>query len=47
MSPEVVQLAHKLAEGARAKVDAEEKRIDALIAGRKAAEAQQQFHPVK
>jgi hypothetical protein len=37
---DLVQLARKLAEGARAKVDEEEKRIDAIIAARKAADAQ-------
>lgn len=45
MSPDLVQLARKLAEGARSKVDEEEKRIDAIIAARKAAEVQQQSHP--
>jgi hypothetical protein len=47
MSPDLVQLARKLAEGARAKVDEEEKRIDAIIAARKAAEAQQQSRPAR
>lgn len=41
MSLDLIQLARKLAEGARAKVDEEEKRIDAIIAARKAAESQQ------
>jgi hypothetical protein len=44
MSPELLQLARKLAEGARAKVDEEQKRIDAIIASRK-AEAERQAHP--
>ncbi|HET8638354.1 MAG TPA: hypothetical protein VFL96_16000 [Acidobacteriaceae bacterium] len=47
MSPDLVQLARKLAEGARSKVDEEERRIDGIIAARKAAEAQQQSHPTR
>jgi hypothetical protein len=42
MASEWTQLAQKLAAGARAKVAEEEKRIDAIIAARKAAEAQHQ-----
>lgn len=41
MSPEVLAFAKKLAEGARAKVDEEEKRIDAIIAARKSTEKRQ------
>jgi hypothetical protein len=39
MQTNLAQLADKLAEGARRKVDEEEERIDAIIAARKAAEA--------
>jgi len=44
---DLVQLARKLAEGARAKVDEEEKRIDAIIAARKISDAKQQSTPVR
>jgi hypothetical protein len=47
MDSELSQLARKLAEGARARVDEEEKRIDAIIARRNAAKAEQQPHPSK
>jgi len=46
MSPEVLAFAKKLAEGARSKVDEEEKRIDAIIAARKNA-GTQQAHPAR
>lgn len=44
MDSELTQLALKLAEGARARVNEEEKRIDAIIALQNAAKAQQQAH---
>ena len=47
MSMDLVQLARKLAEGARARVDEEEKRIDAIIAARKINGTKEQPHPTR
>lgn len=47
MSMDLVQLARKLAEGARAKVNEEEKRIDAIIAARKFNESKDQPHQTR